>query len=336
MQDYICSSFTKFFKNDSLGFLSRHRLFPDDLKIEFLPFPGENSWVKHVTDLTKMSLYLSEVFLDIVEYLRIAGVDVIALKGPVLAFALFEDVGKRYFGDLDFLVSDEDLTKVISVLANHGFRQSYPKAELTEKQKKYYFKWKKDIGLVNGGKRIFLELHTGIYYHELVTLEKEHLFFEDTIEETLAGTDVRCMNRDNTFLYLTFHGSLHMYCRLFWLRDVAEALKRWELNHAKILNNAYELGIERLLGLSLELSRDFFGAEIPREYKNLLEENASTINMLKNFCVKRILGPEELSLMGKIRKHYYMMSLKPGIKYKYIAFISIFHRWYIRKFMGGN
>ena len=144
------------------------------------------------------------------------------------------------------------------------------------------------------------------------------------------------MNKDNTFLYLTYHGAQHMYFRLFWLRDVAEALKRWKLDNSKILNNAYELGIVRLLGVSLELAREFFDVKIPEEYHGLLEENRATIDKLKRLCIKRILGPEELSFIGKLRKQYYIMCLKPGMKYKWIAFISIFHRLYIRKFLGGH
>jgi len=127
-----------------------------------------------------------------------------------------------------------------------------------------------------------------------------------------------------------------MYCILFWLRDVAEAMKQWELDHSKILSNAHILGIERILGVSLELAREFFDVKIPEEYYGFLKDNRAIIEKLKRLCIKRILGPEEMSFIGKLQKHYYIMSLKPGIRYKWVAFQSIFHRWYIRKFFGGH
>jgi hypothetical protein len=30
------------------------------------------------------------------------------------------------------------------------------------------------------------------------------------------------------------------------------------------------------------------------------------------------------------------MLLKPGLKYRWTVFKSLFHRWYIRKFLGGH
>jgi len=233
-------------------------------------------------------------------------------------------------------VSQKDVKPILEALINLRFFQVHPRSDLSEKQWNYYFRWKKDMGLMNREQGVFVELHTGIYYHELLNKKKEQLFFEDLTEETLAGIKVRCMNRDNTFLYLTYHGAQHMYFRLFWLKDVAEALRQWELDHVKILNNANELGFERLLGVSLELAREFFNAEIPQEYHVLLVEKRAIIKKLKRLCMRRILGPEELNFFGKLRKHYYIMSLKPGIKYKWVAFQSIFHRWYIRKYLGGN
>lgn len=323
-------------EKEVIQFLFRHRLFFGDLKCNVSSSLKSVSWQDYVKDKVSRSLHLASVLTNLILKLQEQHVDVIPLKGPLLAISLYRDVGKRYSVDLDLMVRKTDVLKVIDSLDGIGFKQSHPNQDLSEKQWDYYFRWKKDIGLVNRELGVFLELHTGIYYNELLNHQKERLFFEDLTQETLGGVTVPCMNQDNTFLYLTYHGAQHMYFRLFWLRDVAEALKRWDLDHSKILSNAHELGIERLLGLSLELAKEFFKAEIPKEYNGLLEDNTVMIKKLKNLCIKRILGPEELNFIGKLRKHYYLMSLKSGIKYKWVAFQSIFHRWYIRKFLGGH
>ncbi|MBN1415440.1 MAG: nucleotidyltransferase family protein [Bacteroidales bacterium] len=318
-----------------LSFLSRHKLYTENKNLYNITKDQED-WKKSFKNLTLTSVHLSRILLILLKIFQEKGIEIIPLKGPVLAYTLYGDVGKRHFGDLDLMARRDDVHIVFDAMSNIGFQQNHPRGNLSDKQWDYYFRWKKDIGLVNREKRVFVELHVGIYYHELLNWQKESLFFKDLTEETFAGITVKCMNRDNTFLYLTYHGAQHMYFRLFWLRDVAEAMKRWELDHVKILNNACTLGLERLLGVSLELVCEFFDAEIPAEYNKLLKENKAVINKLKRLCMKRILGPEELTLIGKLRKHFYIMSLKPGIKYKWVAVQSIFHRWYIRKFLGGH
>ncbi|MBN1181841.1 MAG: nucleotidyltransferase family protein, partial [Bacteroidales bacterium] len=289
------------FKNEKevMQFLSRHRLFSGDFILNDAFNQKSRSWREFFKNKVTRSLHLASVLTNLILKLREQQIDIIPLKGPLLAISLYGDIGKRYSVDLDLMVRDTDVVKIKGSLDRIGFKQNHPNLDLSKKQWNYYFRWKKDISLVNRELGVFLELHTGIYYNELLSHQKERLFFDNLAQETFGGVTVPCMNRDNTFLYLTYHGAQHMYFRLFWLRDVAEALKRWELDHSKILNNAYELGIERLLGVSLELAREFFDSAIPEEYNDLLENNTDKIKKLKNLCVKRILGPEELTFIGK-------------------------------------
>ena len=315
----------------------RHKLFP--IASEIIPLLEENEkkqWKNAIQNCTIRSLHLSSMLGNVIRDFRNEGIEAISLKGPVLAYSLYGDIGKRHFGDLDLLVKREDVERVIEFAKGIGYELIHPNSNLSQKQWNYYFKYKKDVGLVNRDKGVFIELHIGVYYHELLKVSEEKLLWQDLSEEVIGGTPVKCMNKDNTFLYLTYHGGQHQYFRLFWLRDVAEAIRRWELDHQKILENAKSLGIERLLGVSLELAKEFFAVEIPSDYKEYLKEDETRIQKLKRLCIERILGPEELTVMGKLQRHYFLWLLKSGIKYKWAVINSIFHRWYIRKFLGGH
>ena len=76
----------------------------------------------------------------------------------------------------------------------------------------------------------FLELHAAIDNHCMIRRSEENMLWDELTEQIIGGSKYLCMNEDNTFLYLTFHGGMHQFTRLFWLRDVAEALKRWSLD----------------------------------------------------------------------------------------------------------
>ncbi len=339
--ELLCKKFINSLEELNIGQLfelfQRHKLFP--IASEIIPLLEENEkkqWKNAIQNCTLGSMHLSSMLGVVIGDFRNEGIEAISLKGPVLAYSLYGDIGKRNFGDLDLLVQREDVERVIELANGIGYELIHPKQNLSQKRWNYYFKYKKDVGLANRDNGVFIELHIGIYYHELLKSSQEELLWQDLSEEVIGGTPVKCMNKDNTFLYLTYHGGQHQYSRLFWLRDVAEVIRRWELDHQKILENAKSLGIERLLGVSLELVKEFFDVEVPSDYVEYLEEDETRIQKLKQLCINRILGPEELNVMGKLRRHYYLLLLKSGIKYKWAVINSIFHRWYIRKFLGGH
>ncbi len=72
----------------------------------------------------------------------------------------------------------------------------------------------------------------GVYYHNLLKKDQERILWENLKEVRIGGSSVRCMNNNNTFIYLAFHGGLHQFFRLFWLRDIAVTLENWDIDSA--------------------------------------------------------------------------------------------------------
>ena len=150
----------------------------------------------------------------------------------------------------------------------------------------------------------------------------------------MGQTMVPSMNRNNTFLYLTIHGGHHLYFRLFWLRDIAEGLLRWDLDHRSIISTAKELKVERLLMVSILLASSFFGIDIPEVYKSHLAKDENRLNRLTRICTDAILGPELPDFKGKLERFYFYLNLQPGMKYRWLVLENLIHRWYIRKFLS--
>lgn len=318
--------------------LKRHKLFPI-IHNEFFILLGDNGQELgkgKKRDLSIKSLQLSGILEQIISQITKEGIEVFSIKGPVLAHTLFGDVGKRHFGDLDLVVKREDVHKVASLLEGQGYKMISPMPGLTPKQWDYYFRYKKDVGLVNREKGVFIELHVGVYRHELLKIEDEGMMWEDLEEVVIGGTPIKTMNRDNTFLYLLYHGGQHLYFRLFWLRDVAEAMKRWDLDHQKVLDNSIHLGIDRMVGLGVLLAEELFDVAIPGVYDQYLEQNKKILGKLKRMCLMKIFGPEHDTFIWKLRRYKYNLMLKKGLKYKWAVISSLYHRWYIKKYLGGH
>lgn len=333
LHDYTGDQFEK----DAYELIARHRLFPMAKElINFSELKEKEKWESAIRNNTVKSMHYTGMLINLLNKFCQHNVQIIPFKGPILALSLYGDVGKRQFVDLDLLVRKEEIELTIQIAKEMGYSLLYPNVGLSVRKWKYYFEWKNDVVLYHKKEGISVELHVGIFYHKLLPRRFENIFFRDLIKESIGGISIDSLNRNNTFLYLAFHGAYHQYSLLFWLRDFSDALQKWELDHTLILENARNIGIERMLGVSLILARKFFKIKIPQTYKTFLEEESVIIAKLTKLCYKRILGGKELNLIGRFRRVQYYQSLKPGINYKLSVLTSVIHHWYIRKFMGGQ
>jgi Uncharacterised nucleotidyltransferase len=315
----------------------RHRLFP--LAAGLLPFLEEQErerWKMAIHRRSIRSMQQLAVLGRISESLETAGISFVSMKGPVLAFELFGNLGDRHSSDLDILVRKGDLQEIMKVLSTTGFMQGYPKTGLSARQWNYYARYKKDVGLFSEKDKLLLEVHYSIENYMGLKDSEVDRFLQHTAELSIGGQPFKIMNRQRNFLYLSFHGAVHQYRRLFWLRDIAEVLKSWDLDHGKVLEDAQKMGSDRMLGLSLVLARELFDAEIPAVYQNYLDANRKVLELLKKISMDMILGREFPTLRQKARHHLFMLRLKPEFRHYLRTLGEIINRHYIGKFLGGH
>jgi hypothetical protein len=150
----------------------------------------------------------------------------------------------------------------------------------------------------------------------------------------LGDSKVSIMNKENTFLYLTMHGGHHLYFRLFWLRDVAEALRGWDLDHSKIISTAKALKVEYLLLVSLLLVNSLFNIELPDVYLVEIRKEEKKLDKLRKTCMHAILGSESPGIRLKVERFFFFVKLRSDLVYKWAVVKNLVHRWYLRKFMS--
>ena len=145
---------------------------------------------------------------------------------------------------------------------------------------------------------------------------------------------MKCMSKETSFIYLVIHGVHHLFFRLFWLRDISEAMNRWELDHTRILYLARKMGIERMLAISLRLAAYFFNNSIPAEYKLILDDNSTILNSLFERSKRAIFNPKILTRKNRLNVLLFSMALKPDWRHKWETISSVYHRWVIRRFVA--
>jgi hypothetical protein len=82
-------------------------------------------------------------------------------------------------------------------------------------------------------------------------------------------------------LFLCIHGTKHRWERLIWLCDLAAFIQTSkELDWPKVMDQVENLGIKRMVSLSLLLVRDLLGVHLPQEVKSRIMEDSGIQSLM--------------------------------------------------------
>jgi hypothetical protein len=210
-----------------LNVLRWHRLFPAFYQQwQGLPKKEDFLWqqfdqgLKNMVENNRLQMMQKTVRLvQIIKLFENAGIPVIALKGPALAYQLFGDVGMRSSWDLDILVKPEFLAKAVEVLKGLNYHNMFLQNALTTKQWQYSIRHFHHFTFFNDNNCV--ELHWRLMHLEhLSDLTNEDLWLQPKQIE-LAGAAINVLNDQCELAHLAAHGASHSFFRLGWLYDLS-------------------------------------------------------------------------------------------------------------------
>ena len=213
---------------------------------------------RYATNVQK-SLFLARELIRILDCARALGIELIPYKGVVLSEAYHGDMALRPAGDIDLFVRKRDLIRTRSALRELGYVPSLPILESSEAD---YIASGYEYSFDGPAGKHLLELQWALqprYY--AVDYDMDGLFAR-AADVVAAGRSLRIPSREDLLMVLCVHAAKHVWGRLIWLCDIAQILKR-DLNFDAVLLRAHELGIARILHVTLLLANRFIEAPIP-------------------------------------------------------------------------
>jgi hypothetical protein len=255
-----------------LALLRRHKILPvAEEMLDVIPQRKREHWKAALQGWALRSMALMDTVKVVVDELDGEGIPVIVLKGPILSYMLYGKPNGRFYSDIDLVIHSEDLVPAINKLKNAGYDLHSSCEHLGPENWQRHFERKNDIGLVHSEKRIFIELHRGIYVKGILKEHQQGAFLDRLQEVALSNTVFKTLGNEEYFLYLCFHAAKHAYFRLTWLRDVAAFHEQINTNHEKVLALAEALQMDNLLALGLRLADAYFNIGINTAYRDLLD-----------------------------------------------------------------
>ncbi len=206
------------------------------------------------------SLFLARELIRILDCLDAIGIEVIPYKGVVMSEVYYGDMALRQSGDMDLFVRKQDVMHIKSAVQDLGYT---PRVPIPEDAEQDYIASGYECAFDSFAGKNLLELQWALqprFY--AVDFDMDGLF-ERAVNVTVAGRGVKTPSPEDLLLVLSMHAAKHVWGRLIWLCDIAQIVQRENLNWDWIRSQASELGVERILHITLLLANRLLDATIP-------------------------------------------------------------------------
>ena len=207
------------------------------------------------------NMLLHDELARLLKDLQDAEVKVIVLKGAALAKTVYGNIALRPMGDIDLLVSEEDLDRAKEVLLKLEFKK-LEHHNLRDQLDGHPF----HIEFVKEDTQgAIIELHWGIA-RKPADVEIAGLL-QRAVMVRSNNIDTCVMCPDDLLPFLCWHTANHLFPKLLWLCDIAQVIKVYEksINWKNVIERSENWKIKKAVYCSLYLAENILGAQVPEK-----------------------------------------------------------------------
>jgi hypothetical protein len=216
----------------------------------------------HFSRTLRHNLFLTGELLRLLDLFAAHGIRAVPFKGPAVAAALYGNLALRQFGDLDILVGCQDVLRARDLLEARGYRPLVPLNEAWRTA--FILRHLHALGFTHEHSNTLVEVHWELmprWWPFPLSLDR---LWERLGRVSVGGKSVSTLSPADTLLVGCAHGCKHVWQSLGWLCDIAEWLRAHDgVSWEPILEQARDLGSERMLLLGLRLASDLLGPDLP-------------------------------------------------------------------------
>jgi hypothetical protein len=228
--------------------------------VDVVPSPVPESLRRRYEANVHSSLLLARELIRVLDCLDALGIEVIPYKGIVLSEVYYGDMALRRSGDIDLFVRKQDVARIKKAVLELGYTERVPiPVEAEEDFIASGYECSFDSPAGPGLLEIQWALQPGFY---AVDFDMDGLF-ERAEKVMVGGHRVQTPSPEDLLLVLSVHAAKHVWGRLIWLCDIAQILRRENLNWDWVQSRARGFGIERILRVTLLLANQLLAMPLP-------------------------------------------------------------------------
>jgi hypothetical protein len=272
-----------------------------------VPIPVLSSMRSEFVENSKRCLYL---FTELRKLLRLFdehGISPVVFKGPVLATVAYGDIGLRQSGDIDILIEPDAFGLAKELLASAGYRME---PSLTKSQESSHLRFHCEIQFVSDDVSV-VDLHWGLSPKSFPFALDPQQVLKRSETLTIQGTSLLTFSREDTILYLCYHGSKHYWSRLEWISSLAELIRASGIiEWPEVVARAKKSHALRMLRLGLMLAEDLGQLELPAFIFPIGEETASLRKCADEFKARMFAESQPPGAFRMFRYNLQLMDRK--------------------------
>ncbi|HEX8131608.1 MAG TPA: nucleotidyltransferase family protein [Pyrinomonadaceae bacterium] len=296
--------------NFILGFAESHSLIPllythlHARAPEKVPPPVYEKLREQFRRISALNMYLSGELRRLLKLFSAHDIEAVPYKGPALAATAYGSIALRHFGDLDILVRQRDVLRVMKLLVAEGYALHPP---LNEVQQALMLRTQCNLPFTRDGRRLIVEIHWRVSARLFSSPLDEDDLWENLHTDTFEGMQINALAPEDLLLSLCVHGAKHLWERLSWITDIAQLIEvHADLNWTSLLERARRTGTERMLLLGLYVAHDLLGARLPEEVEGQLQSDPEIVPLARQIYARLFEGGDDASGMSG----YFIFQLK--------------------------
>jgi hypothetical protein len=231
---------------------------------------------------------ISQQVAELLAAFTLQKIDVLVLKGALLAVTAYPEAALRPMNDIDLLFRGEDLPKVGPVLESLGYRGKHKSAEQGPGITKHLSTYRREGRqgdtpnpyLSAGGERM-IEPHGSLEESWFgLKVDITPGVWARAVPVSLGGQPAYRLSTSDMMLHLTVHAAFHviMGASVFaQLYDIGRVIETWpaELNWPEIISLTRQAEAQAFVFAGLYWAKTLYGAAIPETSLAALEKECS-------------------------------------------------------------
>jgi hypothetical protein len=202
-------------------------------------------------------------------------IEVIPLKGPLTSEIIFGDLGAYPSSDIDLLIKVEDIDRAKEYLESDGYRLN---DSCFDTCRNFYIEELYHISLSNG--QYTIEPHWNLFFRYFTA--PPDFWWEESITLHSEDHDYQWLSPEKNILYNSFRTFFKVFDQLRFLVMLSEIIRYHtdEIDWEKLFHYAKTYKFENVLRITLKLSHELLGAEVPGSCIALKQPRAKVLYRL--------------------------------------------------------
>jgi len=241
-----------------------------------------------IRQVAQQTLRLTAELLRVMRAFAEESIPAIPYKGPVLAATTYGNLAMRVFCDLDILVSENDIRRVLPIMLQLGYQAEY---SLTPAQEAKYLCSACEYNFLHERSQAHVEIHWRVIPPRFgLKFDFDRLWSRARFVY-IAGSKIPVLSPEDALLVLSVHGFKHLWECLKWVCDVANLLlAQQELDWSYIEREADRIGAKRVVLVAISLANQMFDSGLPEPVRLRLKRDPAAGSIAKEIVNCYLMG----------------------------------------------